>query len=244
MLLKSNGGRAKQIALYLLPIILILIVAPLTGLIKQYHLHLVIMSGVNMILAMSFLMLIAVGRITIGAAAFWGIGAYTSALLVTNLHISYWVALPLTGILTGIIALPVGAIILRTPGMAFVVLTMVVNMVFVETIGHVEFFGGWVGLIDIPRPDPIPIPFFGTLKFVGKVPYYYLLLFLMTLTVVVFYALYQSRIGRAWRAIKLNERLAQTLGINVWKYRLLAFVVGSIFAGLSGSFFCSLFPVP
>lgn len=241
MWLKSNGGRAKQIALYLLPILLILIVAPLTGLIKQYHLHLVIMSGINMILAMSFLMLIAVGRITIGAAAFWGIGAYTSALLVTNLHISYWLALPLAGILTGIIALPVGAIILRTPGMAFVVLTMVVNMVFVETIGHVEFFGGWVGLIDIPRPDPIPIPFFGTLKFVGKVPYYYLMLFLLTLTVVVFYALYQSRIGRAWRAIKLNERLAQTLGINVWKYRLLAFVVGSIFAGLIGSFFAHYF---
>lgn len=239
MLLKFSRGRVKQIGLYLLAIILIGV--PLTGVIKQYHLHLLIMAGVNMILAMSFLLLIAVGRITIGAAAFWGIGAYASALLVTNLSISYWLALPITAIITGIIALLVGAIILRTPGMAFVVLTMVVNMVFVETVGHIEFLGGWVGLIDIPRPNPIYFPFLGTLKFVGKLPYYYLMLFFLILTIMSSYALYQSRIGRAWKAIKLNERLAQTLGINVWKYRLLAFIISSIFAGVIGSFFAHYF---
>lgn len=239
MLLKFSQERAKQIGLCLLAIILI--GAPLTGVIKEYYLHLLIMAGVNMILAISFLLMIAVGRITIGAAAFWGVGAYASALLVTNLGMSYWLALPITAVITGIIALLVGALILRAPGMAFVILTMVVNMVFVEAAGHAEFFGGWVGLMDIPPPNPIHLPWLGTLKFVEKLPYYYLMLFLLLLTVMATYALYRSRIGRAWNAIKLNERLAQTLGINVWKYRLLAFIISSIFAGIVGSFFAHYF---
>ncbi len=239
MLLKFSQGRIKRIGLCILAIILI--GAPLTGVIKEYYLHLLIMAGVNMILAISFLLLIAVGRITIGVAAFWGVGAYASALLVTNLGLSFWLALPITAVITGTIALLVGAIILRTPGMAFVILTMVVNMVFVEAVGHAELLGGWVGLMDIPPPNPIHFPWLGTLKFVEKLPYYYLTLFLLIIVVIATSALYRSRIGRAWNAIKLNERLAQTLGINVWKYRLLAFIISSILAGIVGSFFAHYF---
>lgn len=239
VLMGISGDRVRRSAFYLLPILLI--IYPLSGAAKDFHLHIIIMLGSNAILTMYFLMLIAVDRITLGAAAFWGIGAYTSALLVTKLHLSFWLAFPLSGIITGMIGLTVGALIIRTSGVAFVVLTLVINMVFMETIGHLEFVGGWAGMIGIPRPDPVLIPLFGTLTFATKLPYYYLMLLLIALTVVVFYSLYQSRIGRAWNAIKLNEHLAQTIGIDVWKYRMLAFSVGSFFAGLDGSFFAHYF---
>jgi branched-chain amino acid transport system permease protein len=203
---------------------------------SPYQMHLIIMFCINIILAMSFAMLFSAGLITIGAAAFWAIGAYASALFVMNLDLSFWLALPLASAATGMIALALGSIIVRTPGVAFVVQTMVINMIVVQALGQIEFLGGWGGILGIPRPNPI-----GPIKFVSKTHYYYLILFLLFLTIVVFYALYSSRVGRAWRSIRLNPRLAQTLGINLFRYRLLAFVIASISAGCAGSFYAHYF---
>jgi branched-chain amino acid transport system permease protein len=74
-------------------------------------------------------------------------------------------------------------------------------------------------------------------NFATKTDYYYLILVMLLLTVVVFNSLYSSRIGRAWRAVKLSPNLAGTLGINPYRYRLLAFVVGSTAAALAGCFY-------
>lgn len=203
---------------------------------SPYHLHLVIMLGINIILALSFALLFSTGLITIGAAAFWAIGAYTSTILVMNFALSFWLALPLSALVTGLTALALGAVIVRTPGVAFVVQTMVINMIVVQAIGQVEYLGGWGGILGIPRPGPI-----GSLTFGSKVHYYYLLLGFLLFIGGFFFALYTSRVGRAWRAIRLNPRLAQTLGINLFRYRLLAFVIASISAGMVGSFYAHYF---
>ena len=227
--LRTKGGT--------LFIILGIIILLLPLLLKSpYQMHLIIMLCINIVLGMSFAMLFSTGLITIGAAAFWAIGAYASAVLVMNLNQSFWLALPLASIITGMIAFMLGSIIVRAPGVAFVVQTMVINMIVVQALGQMEFLGGWGGILDIPRPNPI-----GSIKFVSKTHYYYLILFLLLLTVVVFYALYSSRIGRAWRSIRLNPRLAQTLGINLFRYRLLAFIIASMSAGLVGSFYAHYF---
>ncbi len=83
---------------------------------SSYQLHLIIMLFINVVLAMSFSMLISTGLITIGAASFWAIGAYTSAILVLNYDLSFWIALPLATLVTGLVALALGAVIVRTPG--------------------------------------------------------------------------------------------------------------------------------
>jgi branched-chain amino acid transport system permease protein len=230
----NMGLNLKEVILFIL---LGIIILTLPLIIKSpYQMHLIIMLCINIILGLSFAMLFSAGLITIGAAAFWAIGAYGSALLVMNLDLSFWLALPLSSIITGIIALVLGSIIVRAPGVAFVVQTMVINMIVVQALGQIEFLGGWGGILGIPGPNPI-----GSIKFVSKTHYYYFILFLLLLTVVIFYALYSCRIGRAWRSIRLNPRLAQTLGINLFRYRLLAFIIASMSAGLVGSFYAHYF---
>jgi len=203
--------------------------------------HLVITIAMNAILGMTFALLYSAGLITLGAAAFWGIGAYTSVLLVMKLGLSFWLALPLSAMVSGGAALMLGTIIVRSPRLAFLILTLLINCVLVEGLGGIEALGGWAGIMCVPKPNPIPVPFHTPIEFVDKVPYYYLILFLLLLTVVTFYAFYTSRIGRVWRAIKLNPSLAQSLGIYPYKYQLLAFVIASTFAGLAGSFYAHYF---
>jgi branched-chain amino acid transport system permease protein len=100
-----------------------------------------------------------------------------------------------------------------------------------EVLGTVEFFGGWAGLLNIPSPK------IGSFVFLSKTSYYYLVLFLLVVNILVFRALYQSRIGRAWTAIGSSVRLAEVQGINVYRYRLAAAVIACFFAGIAGAFY-------
>jgi branched-chain amino acid transport system permease protein len=134
--------------------------------------------------------------------------------------------------------LAIGSVIIRNPGFTFVVLTLLLGVAIVQLLGQIAFFGGWGGILNIPRPDPI-----GPIEFTTNVACYYLMLFLLASIVLIFYALYTSRIGRAWRAIKLSPTLAQTLGINLYRYRLLAFVIASSAVGAVGSFYAHYYQV-
>jgi branched-chain amino acid transport system permease protein len=230
---------AKRLSLLSIALVILILLPAVIR--NPYYMHLIIMMGVNTILAMTFLMLLNTGLLTIGAAGFWGIGAYASTLLVMELGLSFWIALPLSGAISGIIALGIGAIMVRMAGIVFAILTMVVNMIVVQVVGHITLFGGWGGIIGIPAPNPIHIPLLSPVEFVTKIPYYYLILFLLLLTVITFYALYRSRIGRNWRAIKQTPNLAEAVGIDLFRYRLLAFVIASAFAALAGSFYAHYF---
>lgn len=199
---------------------------------RVYYLHIAIMIYINIILAMGFSLLYSVGLITLGASAFWGVGAYTSALLVIKTGMSFWAALPISALFSGIVGFLLGLLIVRYPGVGFLIFTMVFNFLFQRIWASVPVFGGWGGIISIPTPNPI-----GVIDFSSKIHFYYLCLFLLLLNIVLLYSLYESRIGKAWRAIKLDPRLAATAGINLFAYRLAAFVLACTFAGLAGSFF-------
>ena len=210
---------------------------------SPYHINIFIMVAINTILSMTFVLVFRTGLLTLGIAGFYVIGAYCSAVLTKMLGISFWLALPIGAIVTGIITLMLGLIIIRSwakgSELVFLFFTIIFNLVIVKLIGYTEVLGGLSGMIGIPRPEPIFIPFYGPIEFSGKVPYYYLICFLLILTMIVFYAFYTSQMGRAWRAIKLSPQLAASLGINIFRYRLLAFVISGAFAGLVGSFYAS-----
>jgi branched-chain amino acid transport system permease protein len=213
---------AAIVALILLPLIIE----------SDYVKHLLIMSLIGTILAMTFSMLFSSGLITLGAAAFYAVGAYSSTILVINAGLSFWLSLPLTILIAAALSLGVGAVFVRHAGVAFVIISLLFAQVVVIAAGQAEFLGGWGGIMGIPRPDAL-----GPLEFTSKAAYYYLALALVLLVALVFNALYSSRIGRAWRAIKLSPNLAGTLGINTYRYRLLAFVAGSTAAALAGAFY-------
>jgi len=226
---REKGGRSKHSLIGVAIVVLILIPFVIES---PYTIHLFIMAFVAVILGMTFTMLFSSGQISLGGAAPFAIGAYASALLTLNFKISFWLALPAATIITGILALGIGWVLCRHAGAAFVVLTMVFGLVIVQTVGQVEEFGGWGGLTSIPRPDTI-----ANIEFLGKTPYYYLILFVLLIVILIYNAFYTSRFGRILRAIKLSPHLAQSLGINLFRYRLMAFVVAAIPAGIVGSFY-------
>lgn len=204
---------------------------------SPYINHLVIMMCIYVMLGMGFVMIYNTGLISLGCAAYYAIGAYVSALLVMEGGLSFWLALPVSTITASIIALMMGVIMLRTGGVPFVFLTMISGLVVVQAVANIQFCGGWGGILSIPVPDPINLGPLGVIEFTGKAPYYYLIMCLMLFFMLVFYALYESRIGRAWKAIKQSRDLAEAMGINIFRYRLLAFVVASTAAGAAGSFY-------
>jgi len=111
-------------------------------------------------------------------------------------------------------------------------MTTVIGMLFVTVVGNIKWMGGYQGISSVPPPNAI-----GSIVFDNKVDFYFLGLILLVIIVLVINAFYASWAGRAWNAIGLNPRLAQSMGVNVFRYRLLSFVVACAIAGLVGSFY-------
>ena len=221
-------------------LLIILIALPLV-VNDPYYLHLIIMVGMNGVLAMTFVLMLRAGLMSLSIAAFWGIGAYASTMLVTRGGLSVWLALPTSTAITALVAFLVGIILLKNGGFAFVMLTALFGMVTVLVLGTFDVFGGHVGIVNIDAPETIKLPLLGSIEFISKMPFYYLMLFLFIVVVAVFSAFYAAWSGRAWRAIDLSPPLAESLGIDLFRYRLLAFVLASGAAGLMGSFYAHYF---
>ena len=204
---------------------------------SAYLFHIFIMVGVNVILASSLGIIVQTGQISFAHPAFLGIGAYTSALMVMKLGLSYWLTLPLAGAIAGLVAYLIGLPILRIKGAYF----FLVTFAFLE-LTRLCFnyfrnpFGGSRGIIRIPQPT-IDLPGMPAIDF-GRSPhwYFYLILLLTAVTLMVLYKIERSKYGKVFKSIEQNDVLAESLGIPIMKYKLLAFVVGCFFAGLVGAF--------
>jgi branched-chain amino acid transport system permease protein len=204
---------------------------------SPYYIDLLIVTMINAALAMTFIMMLRTGLISLGIAAFWGIGAYASAMLVTRGHLSFWLSLPLSALIAAALAFVIGFIIIRNAGFTFVILTTVIGMLFVVAVGNISWLNGYNGISSIPAPNTIAIPFLPPIVFDSKVSFFYLGLFIFIVVILIINAFYSSWAGRAWNAIGLNPRLAQSMGVNVFRYRLFSFVIASGIAGLMGSFY-------
>jgi branched-chain amino acid transport system permease protein len=204
---------------------------------SPYYIDLLIVVMLNAALAMTFVMMLRTGLISLCIAAFWGIGGYASAMLALHGRLSFWLSLPLSTLITAAFALVIGYVIIKNAGFTFIILTTVIGMLFVVAVGNIPWLGGYSGVPGIPPPDTIHLGALGSIVFDDKVDFFYLALFLFAIIVIVINAFYSSWAGRAWNAIGLNPHLAQSIGVNVFRYRLLSFVVACAIAGLVGSFY-------
>ena len=219
-------------------VILLLLFALLPVWVRSpYYIDLFIVIMINASLAMTFIMLLRTGLINLAVAAFWGIGAYSSGVLCLKAGLPFWVCLPLSTLITAIVALLVGLVIIRHAGFTFVIMTTVIAMLFVTVVGNIRWLGGYNGISNIPAPEPLSFGALGSITFDSKVDFFYLGFFLFVVVILLINAFYASWAGRAWNAIGLNPRLAQSIGVNIFRYRLLSFVVGCAVAGLMGSFY-------
>jgi len=202
---------------------------------NQYLVHIFILAGLESIVVIGFVAQYQVRLLTFCTATFWGLGAYSSALLSTQLNIDFWFCLPLAGIITGFIALIMGLLVVRAGWITFLMISVVMSEVFVEALGHISALGGWDGISRIARPA------IGSYVFFSKASYYYLTLTLTTVCALIFVGFYKSAIGKAWRAIGQSYDLAESVGINIFKYRMIVYVTAGFTTGLSGSLFAHYF---
>jgi branched-chain amino acid transport system permease protein len=135
---------------------------------NQYFLHVMIVIGINVIMAVSMWLLGITGLISFGQAGFMFIGAMTTALLTKNAGWPFWVALPLSAAVAGAVSAPVGRLSLRVKGVYFFLVTLAFGQVVAGVFAYFENpFGGWYGIRNIPPPQPRA--FFGTLEgFAGR----------------------------------------------------------------------------
>lgn len=211
---------------------IVLLVLPL--LMKNlYQLHLLNMAVFYAIVSVGLNFSVGLTGITsMAQAAFWGIGAYTSALLAVRLGVSFWIGLPCAGLFSAILAVLLGIPTLRVSGLY---LTMV-TIGFAEIVRLVLWnwsdvtFGSF-GVVGIPKPV------LGSYTFSSPQSFYYLALIISVILIVVALRIQRSRIGRAFVAIREDELAADAMGINVPLYKTLAFALSAAYAGISGSLY-------
>ena len=170
------------------------------------------------------------GQISLGHAAFFGIGAYTSALLYTEASLPFWLSVPLAAITAGIIGALLGIPCLRVRDDFLAITTMGINFVVEAVFLYIPFFGGAMGIGGINLPD-----WFG--REMSKPEYFILIMVVFGLLLLVDYRLGRSWIGLAWASIREDEQAAEAMGVDVVRFKVLAFILGSMIAGLAGGFY-------
>lgn len=200
--------------------------------------HLIIMAGIYVILAGGLRLIISTGQVSFAHAAFWAIGAYTSTLLVTRVGLSFWFALPLSGLVGAVAAMMIGYPCLRLKGPYFFLVTMAFGEIVRLFLTHsVDFLGGDAGISGIPYPNRIEVAGFIIGFSYRSISYYYLMIAGLLPSLFIYYRLERSRFGMICTGIREDDLLSESLGVNTMRYKLIAFVVACLFASMAGSFF-------
>ena len=200
----------------------------------SYYLDVATTILMNLTLTMSFRLQVSTGQINMAHISFMGIGAYASALLVTRLGWSFWATLWIGALVAALLAVPIGSVALRVSGPYYFLITFafseVVRLFFNNFFEGL--FGGPSGLVGIPKPGRLL-----GLTFDGKLALYWLMAVLCVIVVVTLVRLDYSRFGLTAGAIRQADLVVETLGVNVFRFKLTTFVLGSFVAGLAGVFF-------
>ncbi len=211
----------------------------------QILIYMMLGWGLNIVVGLA-------GLLDLGYVAFYAVGAYSYALLAKNFGLSFWVLLPLAGILSSFWGILLGFPVLRLRGDYLAIVTLAFGEIIrLIIINWTALTNGYAGIISIPRPSFFGIPFnandngfaarFG-LEFspLYRVIFlYYIILALGLLTCFVTVRLRRLPVGRAWEALREDQIACRSLGINTTNTKLTAFAMGAMFAGFAGSFFAA-----
>ena len=204
----------------------------------DYYLHLCIVAGVFVIAVLGLDLIVGyVGQLSLAHAAFFALGAYTSALLFVRAKWSMWLGLPAAAIATGLIAFALGSVILRTRGHRFIIITVVfAELMKLVATNWIDVTRGFMGLPGLQIPALV-LPGIGAIDLAAKGRFYYVVLIAVIVAFIVCRSIVRSSIGRKFILIRENEPLAESLGISAFRYAMIAFVVGAALAGAAGSLY-------
>lgn len=196
-----------------------------------YDLHILMLGLLTAILAFSLNFTLGyVGQPNFGQAALWGFGGYTSAIVTIKLGFPFWMSFVSAMIVAGVVGLIIGYISLQLRGAYFCMVTIAIGQAFMLLASNfVKLTGGPMGLAGVTSPTILGMD--------GRATLWTFAVILLAVMVWLTWMLEKSVVGRAWIAIRESETLSLALGINSFRYALLAYVVGSVFAGAAGSLY-------
>ena len=221
---ETNESQIKK-SWWLILLIIAFFVAPL--LVSEFYLTVLCEALVMSMLALSFNLLFGyMGQLSFGQAAFYGLGGYTVAMLMTKVQFNFWLSLIAGVLVASIIGLIVGFFCVRLRGIYFAVLTLAFGqLIFFIVFKWHNFTGGDDGIQGIFPPEFLKSP----------TNYYYFLLIIFLLSALVLWKIIHSPFGQTIVSMRENSERTEFLGINIAKYQLITFVIAAAFAGLAGA---------
>ena len=244
--LPPSQGRAVQFGSFAVLAIVLLLVPHIVG---SFLSEVITLVGLYILLALGLNIVVGyAGLLDLGYVAFFAVGAYATALLTApssalGTELSFWAALPLVAVVAAVTGLMIGAPVLRLRGDYLAIVTLgfgeIARLLFLSD-ALAPWVGGSQGIVGVPD---IAV---GNIVLRGSQAIYYPILAFCVLAAFVAWRLAQSRVGRAWNAMREDEQVAEATGINTINYKLLAFALGAVFGCLSGALFAaklgSVFP--
>ena len=216
--------------------VILLIALPSFGF-SQYILRIFIMIGIYTTLALGLNILTGMtGLVSLGHAGFYAIGAYTTAILMIRFQMNFLPAVVIAMAVTGVCGLVLGLPTLRLTGTYLSIVTLGFGEIVKMLIMNMDSVtNGTLGIRNIPKPE-----FFGFKLTLANGGMYYLMLLILFLVTYVCIVIQNSGLGRALRAIKADELASSIMGIRTARYKIAAFVMSAVIAGLAGGFYATL----
>jgi branched-chain amino acid transport system permease protein len=168
-------------------------------------------------------------QVSLGHAGFMAVGGYTSAVLCAKLGFSFWAALPCAALAAGLVGILFGLPSLKIKGFYLIMATIAAHFIIMWVIIQLYGVTGGADGLAVPRPE------IGGVVIKSKASYFYLVMVIACLATFTAKNLVRTRAGRAFIAIRDNELAAEVMGVNLWTYKLLAFFIGCVYAGVAGS---------
>jgi len=238
----NTGIKKDKIVLIITGLIIALII-PLTLRTQPYIIHILIIAEISIILALGLNFQVgSTGIPNLGYAAFYGVGAYASALLSTKLGMSFWVSILAAGLISAFFGWLVGLPTLRTRSYHMALVSIAFGLVTYIMLNNLAFTGGPNGIKNIPAPEIFGWSLFSTLRIFGysfpvQINFYYFVLFFLVAMLAIAFFVYNSKIGLFWNAVREDEIAAKCSGINTARLKLLSFSMGAFLAGIAGSLY-------
>ncbi|MFV2032381.1 MAG: branched-chain amino acid ABC transporter permease [Gammaproteobacteria bacterium] len=209
---------------------LLIVLIALPHFLKFYQQDLLIFLTINVLVVASYRIVTITGEWSLIHAVMMGVGGYTAARLFKNYELGMWFTLPLAGGAAATIAAILCFPLLRMTQFYFLIGSFAAGEAIRLTwIQFLKPFGGTGGLSGV---EP---PIIGGIDFLDAIPYYYLSLAVVSLCLFILYRIENSRIGLTLHAVHWKAALAESVGVDTWRYRALAFIVGSFFVGVAGA---------
>jgi branched-chain amino acid transport system permease protein len=209
-------------------ILIVLLIVP--HFLEFHHQDLLIFLTINVLVVASYRLVTLTGEWSLIHAVMMGVGGYTATLLFLNYELGMWFTLPTAGLLSAAVAALLCFPLLRMTQFYFLIGSFAageaIRLVWIQFL---DPFGGTGGLSGVSPP------MIGDIDFMDPIPYYYLALTVVSICLFLLYRIEKSRVGLTLHSVHWKAPLAESVGVDTWRYRALAFITGSFFVGIAGA---------